>query len=361
MEVNISSKRLQQEVIQTDLCTSCGMCIGLCPYIKSFKEKTAFIHQCQVDDGKCYNICPRGETDWPQLDQEIFGKQRTDHVLGNYYQLLFARAKESDFSQKGQYSGLTSALVSYALSIGQIDGAVLSGGQLGKMPEPTLATTRDDVLAAAGSKYSAVPTLLSLNKAVEVGSKKLGVVGRPCQVLAARKMQLRYNDLSDSPGNKIKLIIGLFCFWALSPDFYEFLAEKTNGANIIGLDITTEDLVVRTNGAEIKLPVDTIRRFIRHTCQQCFDPTSEFADLSIGSTEFDPGWNTLIIRTDKGRELIEQCVEAGIIEINTYPAERIPLLLQAVGNKKKRVLKEWEPTYLKLNESYQKSLGERGM
>ncbi len=360
MEITISSKRLQQEVIQTELCTSCGMCIGLCPYIKSFKEKTAFIHQCQVDDGKCYNICPRGETDWPQMDQEIFGKQRTDHVLGNYNQLLFARAKESDFSQKGQYSGLTSALVSYALSIGEIDGAVLSGGEPGKMPEPTLATTRDDVLAAAGSKYSAVPTLLSLNKAIEEGFKNLGVVGRPCQVLAARKMQLRYNNPSDLPGNKIKLIIGLFCFWALSPEFYEFLAEKTKGANIASLDITTEDLVVRTNGEELKLPVENIRRFICPTCQQCFDPTSEFADLSIGSTEFDPGWNTLIIRTDKGRELIEQSIKDGIIEVYTYPAERIPLLLQAVGNKKKRVLEEWEPTYLKLNESYHRAV-ERGM
>jgi len=361
VEINISSKRLQQEVIQTGLCTSCGMCIGLCPYIKSFKEKTTFIHQCQVDDGKCYNICPRGETDWFQMDQEIFGKQRTDYVLGNYYQLLFARAKESDFSQKGQYSGLTSALVSYAISIGEIEGAVLSGGEPGKMPEPTLATTREDVLAAAGSKYSAVPTLLSLNKAVEEGFKNLGVVGRPCQVLAARKMQLRYNDRIDSPGNKITLIIGLFCFWALSPEFYDFLAEKTKGANITSIDITTEDLVVRTNVGELKLPVDTMRHFIRPTCQQCFDPTSEFADLSIGSTEFDPGWNTLIVRTDKGRKLIEQSLKDGIIEVNTYPVERIPLLRQAVGNKKKRVIKEWKPSYLKINESYHSFLEEGGM
>ena len=362
MEYEQSSKRLQQEVMAPGWCTSCGMCVGICPYIKNYKETSAFIHQCQVDEGKCYAVCPRGKTNWSQIDHAVFGKDREDHALGNFQSILFARATDKVFAAKGQYAGVTSAVLGYAINKGQIDGAVVTGGAPGKLPEPVLAQTRDDLLGAAGCKYSAAPTLSRLNQAAKEGYNHLAVVGRPCQVLAARKMQSFTDDRGDLPVGKIALTIGLFCFWALDADFYQFLAEKTNNEQIRSLDIPVDGMVVVTDKGQYKWPVEEVRSFIRPACEQCFDPTSEFADLSIGSTEFDNMWNTLVVRTDRGKELVDSAVGESILEVKEYPQNHIPLLRQAVLNKKQRVLKERNsiPNYLVLNEAYRKGVLEGG-
>ncbi len=365
MEHEQSSKRLQQEVMTPGWCTSCGMCVGICPYIKNYKESSAFIHQCQLDEGNCYAVCPRGETAWSQMDQKIFGRSREDHALGNFENLYFARATDKMFAEKGQYAGVTSALLGYAINKGQIDGAIVTDGKPGKLPEPKLARTRGDLLAAAGSKYSAAPTLSLLNQAAKEGFNRLAVVGRPCQVLAVKKMQSLTDKREELPVEKVALTIGLFCFWSLTADFYQFLLQKTNNEEIQSLDIPVDGMVVKTNKGEYKWPIDEIRSFIRPTCEQCFDPTSEFADVSVGATEFDNNWNTLIVRTDRGKELVKNAVSEGVLEVKEYPHDRIPLLRQAVLNKKQRVLKQTSggdsvPSYLMLNEAYRKGVLEGG-
>ncbi|MDW7673375.1 MAG: Coenzyme F420 hydrogenase/dehydrogenase, beta subunit C-terminal domain [Bacillota bacterium] len=362
MGIGASSKRLQQEVIEQNLCTSCGNCIGICPYIKTYKERTAFIHPCQLDEGNCYKVCPRGETDWAALEEKVFGKQRNDHVLGNIQQLLYARATDRAISTSGQYGGTTSALISYALEKNKIQGAILTGGKPGMLPEAIIATSKGEVLTAAGSKYSAAPTLAKLHEAAKSGLKELGLVGRPCQALAVRKLEHYAEKRADLPVDKVKLVIGLFCFWALSPDFYDYITEKVNREPIVSLDINTENMVIKTTSTDLVLAIDNIRRFIRPACQHCFDPIAEFADISIGSTEFDASYNTLIVRSQQGAQLVQEAVREGILEIKSYPKERVDLLLGAVKNKKLRVLKGLHHTtsYLNLNEAFRDGIEKGG-
>jgi coenzyme F420-reducing hydrogenase beta subunit len=40
--------------------------------------------------------------------------------------------------------------------------------------------------------------------------------------------------------------------------------------------------------------------------------TAEFSDLSVGAVEGIPGWNTVIVRTAKGQELLEGARKAGM-------------------------------------------------
>lgn len=337
-----AAARLKEGVLESGLCSGCGACVGFCPYIKSYNERVAIIHNCQICEGVCYRICPRGFTQYMALRREVFGVVDFDPVLGAHKNLCFARASEESIRSRGQYGGVVSAISVFALQEGYIDSMLMTGGNV-KGARPVLVSSASGVAECAGSKYTASPTLRLFQEAVRNGYKKIGIVGRPCQVTASRKMQ----QTPEINGQHISIVIGLFCMGAFSPEFYNFVKEK-NLDNCDRVDIPN-DVVFHGAGEDVTIPYDEMRQFIRNACLYCYDPLAELADVSVGSTEFDPGWNALIIRTQKGAELIEQASAKGYIEIKPYPSELLSILKKAVFRRKKRVLELPDFTYLNLS------------
>jgi coenzyme F420 hydrogenase subunit beta len=66
--------------------------------------------------------------------------------------------------------------------------------------------------------------------------------------------------------------------------------------------------------------------------------TAEFSDLSVGAVEGIPGWNTVILRTAKGQELLEEAKKAKMIEVSDVPRANLKHLQEAALLKKKRAL-----------------------
>ncbi|MGB9804936.1 MAG: hypothetical protein ACPLUI_14125, partial [Desulfofundulus sp.] len=62
---------LKQEVMDSGACTRCGLCAGLCPYIKAVGERVALVYPCGLEEGNCYRLCPRTPTDWEQIDRSV--------------------------------------------------------------------------------------------------------------------------------------------------------------------------------------------------------------------------------------------------------------------------------------------------
>ncbi|MDD4334885.1 MAG: Coenzyme F420 hydrogenase/dehydrogenase, beta subunit C-terminal domain [Desulfotomaculaceae bacterium] len=339
---NNSAARLKKNIISTGLCSGCGACIGYCPYIKCYGERVAVIHDCKISEGTCYRICPRASTKYADLRKETFGSIELDMVLGNYEMISFARACDESIRRRGQYGGVVTALSILALETGIFDCALMTGGNFNGA-KPIIAACAGDMLACAGSKYTASPNLSLFQEAVKKGFKNIGVIGRPCQVTAARKMQ----QVTEIKGEKISFIIGLFCMGSFSPEFYQFI--KFKGLDKYEIMDIPGDVVFKRKSKETCLPFEEIREYIRDSCLICYDPLSELADLSVGSTESDYGWNTLITRTAKGVKLVEHAIVNGVIEIKEYPGKLLPLLRKAVFNKKKRVLERPDATYLKLS------------
>ena len=345
-------ERLKTDVMEKDLCSGCGMCVGLCPYIKAVRDRVKVIHPCGLEDGTCYSVCPKTNLDMNDLDNFVFKGPRQDQALGVYSAIYYARAAGGK-AGGAQYGGAATGLMAFALDSGLVDGAVLAGG--GALdPGPVYAATVREGMAAAGSKYTAVPALAALDRAVRDGAGKIGLVGRPCQGEAVRKTQQGcHSRAHDDREGAVRLSIGLFCFWSLDPGFYDYLAEKAGGEEITRVDIPVEGLRVTTPGGAVPRPVEEIRKYIKESCHACPDCTSEWADLSVGSTELDPRYNTLVVRTDVGKRLLEEAVAKGVVEIKPYPPERLPILRKAALNKKMRVLQgEGKPPYLKLSGEY---------
>jgi coenzyme F420 hydrogenase subunit beta len=207
------------------------------------------------------------------------------------------------------------------------------------MPNSVLVEESSQALGCAGSNYIASATLARMNEATKQGKDSLGLVGIPCQVLALRKMQFAKHDTG---ANGVKLVIGLFCTWALSyKGFSEFLRGKVDLSQVKRIDIPPPPanvMMVETAAGDIRFSLDEVRKFIKPTCGVCYDMTSEFADISVGMVEGIEDWNTLIVRNPRGKRFIDKAKKAGVI--NTMPLEKTRLehLKKASSIKKKRAV-----------------------
>jgi coenzyme F420 hydrogenase subunit beta len=275
------------------------------------------------------------------VNQITFGVPYPGDALGTHRQVVMAKSKDKAILAKGQYGGVTSTLVALAFKKKMIDAAVLTKRAKELLSAGTLARNKREILACAGSNYVASPTLEAFNKNAQNSCKNMAVVGIPCQVMALGKM--RINPLEDKNHiEKLGLIIGLFCTWALSyKEFFNFLKKDLPVEKIGKMDIPPPP----ANIFQVELPqgmksisLDHVRKFVRPTCTVCLDMTAEFSDLSIGAVEGISGWNTVIVRTAKGQELLEEAQRARVIEVAEMPRANLKHLKEAALLKKKRAL-----------------------
>lgn len=334
------SNELLEHVQNKGLCIGCGGCVELCPYFRNHGGKTAMLFPCTLEEGRCFAHCPKVEVDLETLSSRHWGEPYAGAPLGKYEQVLAARAGQALETGNYQGGGVVSALITYALKQGIIEGAVLTDRE-GFMPVPRLVEDWREVASFSSSKFTAAPTLGVLNRAVREGKKNLGVVGTPCQMTSIAQMKV--NPLNrENFEDPVALTIGLFCNWALDPKpFAEFLAGRVESGRVKGMDIPpppAEKYVVTTENGIIEIPLEEIRPFIPTACLTCPDMTSEWADVSAGMFEGRPGWNTLLVRTEKGRRLVEDAVRDGFLETEAMPDDNFNHLSTAAGNKKRRAV-----------------------
>ena len=134
----------------------------------------------------CTRACPRFRAWEPEVDEHLFGRDRADdEVAGIYKDILLARASDDMVHEMGQDGGLVSAILIWALEKDYIDAAlVLVPRGRRHAPGrrcPGVAATRDEVLAAAGSRYTYSANTLAFDEAMERGLAKLALVGMSCQ------------------------------------------------------------------------------------------------------------------------------------------------------------------------------------
>ena len=347
---------LRGQVLDAGLCTACGMCLGLCPYIEEKDETVAFLSDCKAAQGRCWAVCPRTETDLDSLRDFFLPSLPDDYVLGRHRSVWMAQATQTSLRRRGQYGATVSALAVFGLETGRLDAALLSAWAKDPsrplLPKPVLARSRREVLDAAGSKYTGCPSLSRLDQAVRDEAERLLVVGRPCQIVALRKRTLLADD--SFPRNHVALAIGLFCMWSVPYKSLRSLVEPAlDGKPPERVDIPKGQFVVAAAGKVHAFSHDAVRDMARPACRLCCDFTSELADLSVGSTEWKDEWNTLIVRSERGARFLEAAEAAGAVRLRPLPAERLRILREAAYNKKRRALGEIaaspEPSYLKIS------------
>lgn len=340
-KVKASNKELFDDVINAGLCTLCGACSGGCPYLVPYKGRIVLLDNCILPEGQCYQYCPRTYTDMDAISRQVFGLPYSGHELGITREVLMARSTDARVKERAQYGGTVTTLLSLALAEGLIDSAILSRMSDNKTPEACQVRNTEEVLQCAGSNYMACPVLKVLNYIPKHSEDRLAITTTPCQGLALAKMK------NNPPQNRVdisnvKLVIGLFCTWALSPDeFREFLKKNLDLPQVIKFDIPpppANRFDAYTRSGEVLFPLDQIKEFMMPACSYCLDMTSEFSDISVGSVEGLEGWNTVIVRTKVGVELMEIAKTKGKLETDTLLPQNLAHLKEAALLKKRRAL-----------------------
>lgn len=332
--------RLCQEVIDKGLCAACGACVGRCPYLIKFKGKTIRLDSCTAEQGQCHAYCPMTSFDPDAAAGALFGVPYDHSGLGNMIGVAATRSASSQLAASGQGGGTVTTLVNLALEDGLIDAAVLTKGPGDDgLPRGVVATTREEVIACAGSKFVGAHSLDALTEALDSGLQRIGIVALPCQVRSLRKMMMldiKHENLKE----RIVVIIGLFCNWSFSArELGTFLATTIGDKQIRKFDIPPPPaniMIMETSEGTESIPLDEIRPLIQEACRHCPDMTSEFADVSVGMYEGRPGWNTAIVRTPRGEPLVKAARDRSVLLTELFPESNLAHLRRASINKRQR-------------------------
>ncbi|MDX9789120.1 MAG: Coenzyme F420 hydrogenase/dehydrogenase, beta subunit C-terminal domain [Desulfobacterales bacterium] len=343
-----SQTKIKETVLQNSLCTGCGACVHLCPYFAHYRDHTVILNECDGTQGRCYTYCPRTPTDLAALQQNGFDPVDLTPELGAIKALYLTRATNETVRSAAQHGGTVTTLMHLALAEGLIDTAVLANQSENLLAESCAIGCSDDLTSQSKSKFIVAPTVATFNQTAQGSARAIGVVATPCQALALAKMRAYSVPQDKEKMAKLKLVIGLFCGWALSWErFKSILDQQFQSRKILKIDIPPSKhqcMEVTTDSGTVEIPLAMIETCVRDNCRYCFDMTCEFADLSVGSARsadgwaVDKGWNQVIVRTETGRQLMESARAKGLLEFKAVPTENLEKLKQASLNKKRNCL-----------------------
>ncbi len=340
-------KELSEEIIQTGKCVYCGACGAFCTNIQFDKEKEIpiedgsckDINTCKDGYGLCYNLCPKTETDTISLailDKWVFGKKH-DKILGHYLEIASIKLTEKARENVPDKAGPLSGLLWLAMENGLIDSSIITDKDDNFRPFPIITQNSQDIFKGAGYKPSQGPLLSLLGEAINQENVEIAVVGTPCQIQALRKLQ-NHPAFDYEAYDLVSLTIGTFCFGTyynqlLDMVFKEF-AINSNEIEKISTDKDNFNLKIYHNSAVKDIPLNYLYdKVVRKACFSCSDYTGSFADLSIGKFGSKEEWNTIIVRSEKGKEVVDLAVEKGFITKEPLEHNMEELILDLTRNK----------------------------
>jgi len=329
---------LFSEIVTTNICTGCSGCIVACPHdVLQYDDKwhPVLMGKAHVegDDSHCVHgekactmctrACPRFR-DWePEIDTHLFGRPRertTDtELIGIYQSILLVEATNETIARLGQDGGLASAMLIFCLEKKYIDAALVNYYDKEWKATPGVAWNKEDVLRAAGSRYTYSANTLAYQEAIDTGAEKLALVGMSCQSSVPPAMMRRG---ARKPGKKFVLNIGLLCSKTFTDDIYENLIEAEYGVkrteirkvNIKGkLQLWLEKDV--KDGDYLEIPLKECHPFTREGCKTCPDFSAEHADISMGGIGKYNGRTLTIVRTDTAAGILKEMQEEGWIRV----------------------------------------------
>lgn len=305
--------------VNQNLCLNCGACVASCPWdsIKLLDGRATLSGKCTAC-GLCYAQCPQTVTD-EKLAEKIFGSTFSSPV-GHYIEAYSGQAENPDLREEGQERGVVTSLLRFLYEKKLIDGAVVMDRDSEWKPEPRVAVTPKELIDFSRASYTSGPLLTAVRKAVDCYLlEKMVVVGHPCQVRAIRVME-KEKPILRKITSRIELILGLYCQRCFSYDdlFIEKLKEElnVNPSDILEIDLTNdESLTIRTDDSKFEMTLDSIDDCMFEPCRLCDDYSARFADISVGASSPDTEHSTVLIRTPRGKEIIEEILDKGIFKI----------------------------------------------
>jgi coenzyme F420 hydrogenase subunit beta len=332
-----------KRVMDSHLCSRCGSCVGLSGGSIIFADRTGsyrpkIIHP--VDDQLAdvlWQSCAGKEFDFPGFTKKIFGQGSDFHrYLGAYKNIYIGHTTDQKVRLNSASGGIISAVSIYLLETGKVDGVIclrMSKDQPW-LSEPFIATTKEDILDAAQSKY----TISSVNEilAETAGfAGNLAYVGLPGQVQSIRKLQ----QINHPSVQNIKYILGPFygntLHFSSVKSFLKSYGVKDHtqikrlyfrhGEWPGNMRVELNDgkvIELKKFHANYLIPFHILKNSLL-----CSDLSNEFTDISGGDAwapvyeERGKGFSMVISRSERGQHILDEMAGAKLLHLDPVETE----------------------------------------
>lgn len=351
-------KHLYAEVVATEICCSCSACVVACPHhVLELRD----FDPVQTDVDSPFDNCVHGEKNCslcamaclrldPSLDvieELVAGRRRTEEEAeGPYRYKALVRSTDLAIRRAGQDGGAVTGLIAWGLDTGELDGALVAAPsqEVAWLDEPRLVTSKKELLAAAGSRYTYCATPLALKDVVAAKLKSVAVVGVSCESTAIRELAAQRIRRWVRP---VKLVIGLMCTETFDHESFIFSKVRDEYGialeDIANMNVKGRVVITLKDGSLIEMPLKEARPYANEWCHHCPDFSAEHADLSCGGLGMS-GWTMILVRSEAGDDYLQRALGSGILE--QRPAEQEPKALEVMHRlsvKQRRRIKPHDP------------------
>ncbi|MGJ3246868.1 MAG: Coenzyme F420 hydrogenase/dehydrogenase, beta subunit C-terminal domain [Elainellaceae cyanobacterium] len=285
------------------LCSECGLCDT--HYIHYVKEACAFLNQ-QIAD----------------LEEQTHGRSRDLDISDDWYfgvrqTMMAARKKEP--IEGAQWTGIVSTVAIEMLNRGLVEGVVCVQNSADDrfQPMPIVARTPEDILAARVNKPTLSPNLSVLEQIEQSGMKRVLVIGVGCQIQALRAVE-------QTLGLEKLYVLGTPCVDNVTrAGLQTFLDTTSRSPETVVHYEFMQDFQVHfkhEDGSIEKVPffglkTNQLKDVFAPSCMSCFDYVNSLADLVVGYMGAPFGWQWIVVRNDRGQEMLDLVMD----QLNTQP------------------------------------------
>ena len=310
------------------MCTGCSACWDYCPMAGLRTERLVSVLDLPgVSNGSAGSSMGAGATDGIILTEPNGDRHDASRELGQVVAAQSARATER--AAGAQDGGVVTALLAELLRSGNIDGAIVHQPDGAFAGKSVLATTVAQLEASAGSVYAQSNALIELNEPLPAGVERIAFVGTPCQVSVLRALQRFPWRYRETAADAVVLTVALFCTRSFQGDKLadELAAVGVDVPEVARIDVRAGEMIGwNGEGVELmRLPVGRMSKAALKGCSECADFAGQAADIAVGSIGSEPGWTTVLARTEAGVSALESAGSA--LQVRPAPdLDRVALL-----------------------------------
>ncbi len=329
--------------MRSELCNRCGSCAGLSEGKIVFRDREGkYLPEAVeplTDDEhtRLLNACSGKYFSFPEFNKIFYKDASHFHTyLGSYESIRSGYCTDESVRRNSASGGLLSAILIFLLETKKIDGAVVTRMSHATpwLTEPFIATTREEIMEAAQSKYiiTSVNEILARSRDFK---GRLAYTGLPGQVQSIRKLQ----SVKDPAVANIEYLFGPFygntLYFSSVKSFLRSYGEKDYtkirhlwfrhgewpGNMRVEMD-SGHAFELKKFHANYLIPFHIVKNSL-----YCTDLTNEFTDISGGDAwapdyeQRGKGFSLVIGRTEKGEKIIREMMEAGLLILEPLAEE----------------------------------------